>query len=222
MKTSKVFLLTAALATMLVTSAGAQGPGGPGGGGGFQMDPAVMAKFQALRAWGQAHPHIGQVGQTVRALSRMEQDPKTALNKQEARAILPVLEKWRNKPVMTDDQAQAVLKQLTEPLSVDQLKALAMAQQRRGGFGGGGGGGGFRPGGGGPGGPGGGGGGFRPGGGGPGGPGGGRPAFNAANIPAPHDYKPLNPATSLMPFGRDRATKTLGDLITSLQATASS
>jgi hypothetical protein len=118
----------------------------------------------------------------------MDKDPTAQLNKDQAKKISAAVKPWANKPVMTDDQALALNKQITGVFSTAQLKKFATMQGQRGGFGGGrpGGGGGFGgPGGGGGGGP-------RPGGPG-GGPGGGR--FDPSKMPDPKDYNPMNPAT---------------------------
>jgi hypothetical protein len=222
----------AALAAVAVAHpALAQGPGGGGpGGGGFQMDPAVMKKMQAWRTWRDNHKNVGQVQQTLRAITEMDKDPKTRLTKPQAQKILTVVKAWQSKPVMTDDQAKEVNKQLTSALNVTQIKKMAaIASERRGrggggmGFGGGGGGRGGAGGGGGR--PGGGGGGFggggggRPGGGGPGGGGGGR-RWDPSQMPDPKDYNPLNPATLPFPQTRERAKSSMAEMVKALQARA--
>lgn len=186
-----------------VTTAFAQGP--PPGMGGFQPSPEMRKKFEAWQNWRKSHKNINAVQQTLRGIEELQQDPSTRLTKPQAAKVVSILRKWRNKPVMTDDQARGVNRDITASLSLTQIKKLAaIAAERggRGGFGGGGGrpGGGFgggRPGGGfggGGGRPGGGFGGGRPGGG-PGGPGG-------FQMPDPKDYNPLNPDT--LPFERMR------------------
>lgn len=211
MKQSSSWWLTApaALVLMTATVAQAQGPG-PGG---FQPNPAMMAKFQAWRKWNDSHKNIQSIGQTVRGLMALEQDPSAQLNKKQAGPVLAVLKKWRSKPVMTDDQARQVNRQLTATLTIPQLKKLAQASSRRRGGPGGGGGGGF--GGGRPGGGGGGFGGGRPGGGG-GRPGGGPGGFNPADIPSPHDYNPLNANTLPFPRMRTRMAQGMSQLMTKL------
>lgn len=176
-------------AALLMTVTGpvlAQGPGG----GGFQMPPELTKAFEKMRT---ARKNRMQVGQMVRALADLNKDPKTALTKDQAKTVLGVINSWKSKPDMSEDQAKAVSKQLTAPLgkNLAQLKALTTSIQERGRMGGGGG----RMGGGG--GPGGGGG--RPGGGGPGGPGGG--AFDPKAIARRIEdslkkpYNPFNAAT---------------------------
>src|SRR2546430_15475510 len=95
------------------------------GGPGFQPSPQMMAKFKAWQTWRENHKHVAQVGQTVRALREIEKNPSTKLNKAQAAKIVPVLKAWRNKPLMTDDQALQVNKQLTSALNESQLKTLA-------------------------------------------------------------------------------------------------
>jgi hypothetical protein len=155
--------LAIALATALCAPVVAQGPGG---GGGFGMPPEMMKVFEKMRT---ARKNRMQVGQTIRALAEINKDPKTALNKDQAKKVLAVIDAWKKKPDMTEDQAKQVNKDLTKPLAsnLTQLKALTVAMASRGRMGGGGGGrtgggggfGGGRPGGG----------GGRPGGGAPGG-----------------------------------------------------
>ena len=180
----------------------------PGGGGGFQPPPpAVMARMQAWRTWRTNHPNIQALQGTIRGLSDLDRTPATHFTPGQARAELAVIGAWSPKPALTEVQALKVKGLLIKPLNAAQQAQVAQASQRRG-FGGPGGrpgggpggpGGFGRPGGG-PGGPGGFGGG-RPGGG-PGGPGGGRPGGPGGfpNIPAPHDYNPLNAST--VPPGR--------------------
>lgn len=192
--TSRIFA-AALLTVTLAPAALAQFPGGggpPGGG----PPPEIMAKFKAWQTWRTNHPHVQSLQQTFRGLSEIERDPRTKLNGAQAKTVLAVLNKWKAKPTLTDAQALTVTKQLTAPLTVPQLKKLAMVPSGgRGGRGGGGfGGGGGRPGGGG---------GFGGGGGrgpGGGGPGGGRPG--GFTMPSPKDYNPLNPST--LPFERMR------------------
>lgn len=190
--------------------------GGFGGGGGFQPPPEMMAKIKKWQAWRQSHPHISELGQTMRGMGELDKSPNTQITKPQAQAILAAIKPWRGKPVMTNDQALQVNKAITRPLSIPQIKKLAtMGGRRGGGFGGGGGG---RPGGGG-GGFGGGGGGF--GGGRPGGGGGGRPGgFNPASFPDPKDYNPLNPSTFPNSPFKSRQTQGLNQFMTTLQTRA--
>jgi hypothetical protein len=191
-------VLSLAAAAMLSGAALAQGgpPPGGGGGGGFanfmaSQPPEVQAKMKKWQAWRQNHKNIGQLNQTMRAITEMDKDPTSQLNKDQAKKIMAAVKPWESKPVMSDDQALALNKQITGVFSQSQLKKFATLQQQRGGFGrpggGGGGGGGF----GGPP-PGGGGGGPRPGG---GAPGGGGMRFDPSKMPDPKDYNPLNPST---------------------------
>jgi hypothetical protein len=181
--------------TLLASVAVAQGPGG------FQLTPAIRAKFQAWQKWNEAHKNIGAVQQTVFAMAEMQNNPKTKFTKPQAKAILAVLKTWRNKPVMTDSQARNVNKKLAATFTMPQLKALAAMPQR----------GGRRMGGGGQG-------GQRPGGAGGGRPGGGRGGFDPSKIPAPRDYNPLNPGTLPMERQRARAAQRIDGLIKTLAA----
>ena len=228
MRPIKHFLLPILAAATLAGSAQAQGPGfgGPGGPGGFQMPPAMMAKFQAWRQWGTAHPNVMSLQRTLGAMADLEQDPRMKLTRPQAHAVLAVINRWKGKPALSDAQARQVSAQITAPLNPAQVQAIAMASRGRGGRGPGGGGGfgGGRPGGPGGGRPGGFGGG-RPGGPGgfgggrPGGPSGGGPRFDPASFPAPRDYNPLNPATNPRVRARDRAQQHMSQLMAALAGT---
>ncbi len=204
------------------------GPGGPGGPGGGDF-----------RKWMEEHRNVMSVGRKLRGVAELNKAPDTKLNKQQSAKMLAIINAWKSKPSMSEDQAKSVDGQITALLNDKQRKQL---EAQRGGFGGGGGrnGGGMRPGGpamagapggmrpGGPGGPGapnpggagaprgagapGGPGGMRPGGG-PGG-GGGRMAFTM-----PKTINPLNPSTM---SGRmqERNKKSLADFTAELQKQA--
>ncbi|MGC4045096.1 MAG: hypothetical protein QM758_14995 [Armatimonas sp.] len=156
----KKAILGLAAALVFTTGAMAQGPGGG-------MPPEMqkmMAEFQKMR-----NSPKGKLGITLRALGELNNDPKTKVTKPQATKILGLLNPWKSKTTMSQDEAAALNKQITGTFSLAQIKKQATMGQGGGGMGGGrpGGGGGMgggRPGGGGPGG-----GGGRPGGGGPGG-----------------------------------------------------
>jgi len=202
MKRSLPCLLPLVAAFLMTSGVQAQGPGGfggpPPGMGGAPLSPALQAKMQAWRQWRDNHKNVASLQRTLVAISQMNQDPRTRLTKPQAKAILAVIHRWQPKPSLTDEQARQVNTQITAPLSLIQIKKIAMmAQPRRGGGGFGGG---------------------RPGGAG-GGPGG-RPAFDIASMPSPRDYNPLNPNTQPMPRGRERAVQRHAQLIATLLASA--
>ncbi len=199
---------TLAVALFALSTQTAHAQGGFGGGGGFQPSPEMMAKFKKWQAWRQSHPHISELGQTMRGMGELDKNPGTQITKPQAQAILAAIKPWRGKPVMTNDQALQVNKAITRPLSIPQIKKLATmggpGGGRRGGGGGGfGGGGGGRPGGFG-------GGGGRPGGGGPGG----------FTMPDPKDYNPLNPSTFPNSSFKSRMVQRMTQFISTLQARA--
>lgn len=198
-------LAALALAATLAAPALAQGPGG------FAPPPELMAKIKAWQQWRGTHKHVESLQQTLRGLTAIEQDPKTQMTKPQARATLAVLQAWSTKPSITDAQALAVNKKLTDGLTLPQLQKYAAATARpagRGGGGGFGGGGGGRPGG-----------GFGGGGGGRG-FGGGRGGFDPASFPSPHDYNPLNPSTIPFARARPRVQEQMKELTIALAAAA--
>lgn len=216
--TSGKRLLLAVLATLSVLAAPitmhsvlAQGPGG-----GFdpsQMSPEMRANFDKMRKFRDENKQVFALSQTIRAFDAMENDPKTKFTPAQAKTIIAVINKWKVKKALSNDEATVVNKSLTASLTIPQIKTLAAEAARRGPGGGGGrmggGGGGF-----------GGGGGGRPGGGGGfGGGGGGRPGGGGGfKMPDMHPFNPLNPETAV--FGKERAQKRMSDLMTMLQARA--
>lgn len=185
-----------ALAPPVVLAQGPPGGGGPGGG--FQPSPEMQAMMKERQKFDANHPHLAQLVRTLRSLPRLEDDPKTAFTKDQAKKLLGIYKQWHSKAALTEDESGQAIKQINALLNKEQVQALNRPQGMGGGFGGGrGGGGGFGggrgPGGGGPGGPGGPGGGRGPGGGGPGGMGQFKPVK-----PAP--YNPFDPSTS--PFAK--------------------
>lgn len=178
------------IASLLAPSALAQGPGG-GGPGGFQIPPEARAKMERWRKWRENHKNFETLQQTLAGIGECEKTDKTKLTQAQAQKILAILKKYNTKPILTNDEAGIISKDIAKVLTVEQLKKVATAPRFGGrgmGRGGGGMGGGMGRPGGGQGGPGMG----RPGGG-PGG--GGRPPFDFSRIPEPKDYNPLNPAT---------------------------
>ncbi|MGC8785083.1 MAG: hypothetical protein ACP5RN_11960 [Armatimonadota bacterium] len=187
----------------------------PPGMGGFQMTPEMQKRIEEMRKWREAHKYTFQLTNTLRALEDIDKDPKTKLTPEQAKKILAVLQPYRSKPKMTQDDAKNALKGIKAALNVNQLNAIARIEaerrNRRGGFGGAGGGGmGMRPGG--TGGP-------------PGGaPGaGGRPGAPAGNFRMPDfsrmkDFNPFKPDTST-PFGQ-RAAQRWNEFFKGLQQRA--
>lgn len=232
-RVSRFVLAVAAVLPLLLSPIGAmaQGPGGPGGaggGGGFQMTPEMRAGFEKFQKFRENNKQVFALGQTIRAFGEMDKDAKTKFTPAQAKTILAVINKWKGKPSITNEQATQINKDLTKPLTVPQIKKLASEANSRRGFGGGGqGGGGGRPGGGGgQGGPGGGG----PrmgGGGGQGGPGGGGQARMGGGggggfkMPELKPFNPLNPETG---FSRNKemAIRRMNELTTMLATRAKS
>jgi hypothetical protein len=179
MKRSIRWIVPAAAVVVIASLAPAvNAQGGPGG---FNPPPALMAKFKAWQKWRDNHKNVNKLQTTLFAFRELEKDPSTKITKDQAKKIVPVLKAWRNKPVMTDDQAKDVNKQLTASLNDKQLKTLATApnpMQGGRGFGGG-----ARPGGG-------------AAGGGAGGGGGGMAQMDPSKFPDPKDFNPLNPDSS--------------------------
>src|SRR5438094_2631663 len=101
-------LLPLAAVAVLAPGAFAQPPGGAGG---FNPSPADRAKMEAMRKWNENNKNVRQVQRTLFRVARLEEDPKNALNKDQARKILAVIKAWRHKPVMKDEEARKVITQ---------------------------------------------------------------------------------------------------------------
>ena len=219
--------LTVGALTLLAVGAQAQFPGGPppggfgGGPGGFRPPPAM----RAWQKWGDAHRNVRAVERTLSGLAAIESDPKTRLNRAQAKGVLAVIGTWRGRSIMTDAQARQVNRQILARLTVAQVKEITAAGMMGGpggppppgGFGGGPGmppppGGRF--------------GGHGPGGPPPRGPGGpphggfgGPPpgGMPPPNFPHPHEYNPLNPNTLPFDRARSRAARRLAALTAALK-----
>ena len=174
----------------------------PGGGG---MPPAIQAKIKAWQKWRENNKGVSNLGTAIRQVEEIDKDPGTKLDKKQAGVMLGIINEWKSKPTMNDDQAKGVLKKMTAALNVKQIQKMQTIQPFGGGRGGGMGGG--RPGGGAPGG-----GGGRPGG---GAPGGGMPSFPD---PPKGGFNPFNADTLPFEAMRPMAKKNMNDFVTSLKS----
>ncbi len=175
---NKVRVLAALAGTLLAGSpnAQAQPPGGP--------PPGMMQKIKAWQKWGDQHKKLTLLGDQLFQIEKMDGEAGYGLSKGQAGKMLQILNPWRLKTNMTEDQASGLNKQIGNVLTIKQVKRLTQIEppsvtMKKRGFGGG------RP---------------RPGGGRPGGaPGGGFP-----QIPDPPKtgWNPLN--ADSMPFAQAR------------------
>lgn len=166
-----------------------------------QQQQILQAKRKAWEKWRENHKHVSALGQTVMGLMNLDTDPKTAITPEQARKLLPIFKTWRNKPVISNEDALKVNKALTEPLTDGQLKKIATAPRfGRGGPGFGGG--------------------ARMGSGPQAGGGGQRPQFDVSKIPDPKDYNPLNPDSLPFEGMRAMAKQRMDKFVASLAAKA--
>jgi hypothetical protein len=193
-----IFGLAAAL---LVTSGAAFAQGPPGG-----MPPEIQKMMAGFQKYGKSPK--GQLGTTMRALAEFPGDPKTRFTKPQAAAILKIINAWKSKPSMSQDEGGKVNKQITATFSIPQIKKQAQIGAQ--GFGGGGGGG--RPGGGGMGG--------RPGGGGPGGGGGFDPKRMADMVKRMETMNPFNPGSMPENPRKAQLVERFNKMVSDLQAAA--
>ncbi len=98
-----------------------QSPRGPGGAGG--RGEHRMGAFALMRLF--------------RGIGRMEEDGKTPLTPQQAKAILALMTPLRSKEKLTPEEAEKVRTQLDAQLTQAQHDSLKQAEQNRGGWGGG-------------------------------------------------------------------------------------
>ena len=218
---------------------GGMRPGGPGGPGGMrpggQGGPG-MGRGGPFAKWGEEHKNVMGVSRKLRRIGAMNKTSDMKLNKQQSAKLLAIINTWKSKPSMSEEQAKTVDSQITALLN-DKQRAQLEARRPGGGGGGmrpgggmqgggkgvAGGPGGMRPGGpggagakGNPGGPG----GMRPGG--PGGFGGGmRPGGGpgGAGFTLPKTINPLNP-TTMPAMMQERAKKSMDEFTADLQKQA--
>ena len=211
MKTNNRIVLTAALPLALIAALAAPTfAQGPGGGGGFTPTPEMRAGIAKMQKFREENKHVFELMQTLRALPVMEQSPQTKFTPAQAKAILAVMNQWKSKLAISNDQATQINRALTTPMSLTQIKLIAAQAGQRGGGGGWGGGGG------------------RPGGGGFGG--GGRPTSGFGNgqpgggggfkMPEMKPFNPLNPDTLPFERAREPMKRSLATLTTTLSARA--
>ena len=210
MQPSKIVGGFAALMVGSLMAIGSAGVQAQPPGGGFNMPPEMKAKIGAWKKWSEEHKNVAALGKTLRGIETINKEPETQLNKQQSAKMLTIVNTWKTKPDMTEDQAKDVQKQITAMLNDKQLKRLNAPGM--GGFGGPGGGG--RPGG-----------GFA--GGRPGGPGGGRPPGGPGGPggfkfpdPPKGSFNPLNADTLPFEQARPMAKKSMADFTASLQKQA--
>lgn len=125
----KVTTIEQTLKKMIVTDAISPSPGStknPNTGlGGFAMTPNIAAKIKAWRQWMENHKQTVAIGHRLEGVYYIDKDIQTQLTKQQAQRVLTILKTWRNKPVMTEDQARDVNRQLGAILNEVQFKKIA-------------------------------------------------------------------------------------------------
>ncbi|MEP6755335.1 MAG: hypothetical protein ABJA67_07530, partial [Chthonomonadales bacterium] len=79
---------------LLGTTALAQGGGGQG------MPPEMAAKIKGWQKFQEGHKNFTSLQKAMIGFAECEKDPKTALNKGQAKMILGLIKEWEKKPVM--------------------------------------------------------------------------------------------------------------------------
>ena len=115
-------------------NAQAQPPGG--------MPPGLMQKIKAWQKWGDQHKKLTLLGDQVFQIEKMNAEPAYALNKGQSGKMLQILNPWRSRPTMTEDQASGLNKQIGNVLTMKQIKRLTQIEppsvtMKKRGFGGG-------------------------------------------------------------------------------------
>ena len=204
MQRSKLMGGFAALMVGGVMAVGATGALAQPPGGGFSMPPEIKAKIAAWKKYSEEHKNLTTLSKTMRAVETMNKEPETRLDKQQSAKMLTIVNTWKSKPDMSDDDAKNVQKQISGMLNIKQIKRMSMPDLA-GGFGGGG----QRPGGGG---------GFgKMGGGGKMGGPGGMPKFPD---PPKGTFNPMNADTLPFEQMRPMAKKSMEEFTSSLQKQA--
>src|SRR5579883_1883256 len=120
MKRRVICLWLASLASVFVSGSALAQMGGFGGG----PSPAMKARFEKVRRK-MATDARAKLTLTLYQLHEIDRDPATRLTPAQAARIDPILHAWREKPSMTDEEAKAVAKQISAPLTMAQIKKLA-------------------------------------------------------------------------------------------------
>ncbi len=115
--------LTTGLLLAVGTSALAQG--GPGGGG---LPPELAAKIKQWQKFQESHKNFTTLQKTMIGFGECEKDPKTALNKDQAKLILGLIKQWEKKPIMSNDEAGALVKAMGKGMTLEQIKTSATAK----------------------------------------------------------------------------------------------
>ena len=116
--------LIAPLALIVSIAPVALAQGGMGGG----MPPEMAAKIKLWQKFGENHKNFTILQKTMFGFGECEKDPKAALTKDQAKNILSQLKKWEDKPVMSNDEAGALVKALTKGMTIPQIKTANSAK----------------------------------------------------------------------------------------------
>ena len=127
----------ALMGTLLIGARNAQAQR-PGGG----MPPGMMQKMKAWQKWNDSHKKLTLLNDEVFQVEKMNAEPAYALSKGQAVKMLQILNPWRLRPSMTEEQASALNKQISNVLTMKQVKRMKQieapsARMRNRGFGGG-------------------------------------------------------------------------------------
>ena len=118
-------------------NAQAQPPGG--------MPPGMMEKIKAWQKWQEQHKKLTLLGDQVFQIEKMNEEPSYALSKGQAAKMLQILNPWRSRTAMSEDQATSIYKQVGNVLTTKQIKkmtqieppSVTMKKRGMGGMGGG-------------------------------------------------------------------------------------
>jgi len=165
------------------------------------MPPEIADKLKLWQKYRHSTQHLTNLQTMLRQIMEINKDPDYAFNKQQSVKMLSILSTWRNKPTMSEDQAQDVQKQIGVLLTEKQIKKMSTIPAWGQGAGGG------RPG---------------------GSMGGGRPGGGAGmsgfKFPDPPkgSYNPMNPDTLPFEQFKPMAKKGMDDFTAGLQKKAKS
>ena len=124
MRRTTGILRMVALLALMAGGAGLAHAQFPGGGMGGGMPAGMKAKFEKMRRKMLTNP-LNRLTLLTYQLHSIDKETATHLTKEQAAKILPTLQTWRTKPIMTDDQARDVAKQLVSSLNEHQLKKMS-------------------------------------------------------------------------------------------------
>jgi hypothetical protein len=151
------------------------------------------AKRMAWATWRTSHTNVLSLQRTIVVLADMQDDPVLRAEQEQAVKILSILETWRKRSSLSDEQAKTIDSEIKKNLSSVQMSAIRSAKQpfaippipKSTGL-----------------------------------PGSGRPMLSSRDFPWPRSYNPLRPESIPLIFLRAELQSSMKALVNSLRTAA--